>query len=217
MSPENKPQTDHEKLADALGTIKEVLIARDLQTVRGSVNQLESRLNNDLDAMRRANSDAVAKLTDDVTARIDSVLEKMAEKEKARDNTRSELEERLRKAITAAEQQLDETGKKAEQRASQLKNELQGTLSKTEEALRRELGGLGQAISALQLELQQQMEQSSRTSALLSNMASVLTGGGGAPQPGSADAGPAPMSEENVDNALDQMFGGDSGGETPAQ
>ena len=173
MSAENKPATspDQETLVNALDTIKQVLVGKELESVRRKVAKLDSGTSSDIEAVKKEVSAAIAQVTSEMSSRIEELVSKLAAAEKAQAKALSKLEK---------------------------------DLSAREEALRGELGNLGQALSHLQLELQQQMETNERMSALLGNMATVFSGG---PPPNLAEG----AGEENLDSAIDRVFGDSEG------
>ena len=75
---------DHEKLATALGTIAEVLIGKELESVRNSTAGLESKLSSCVESLKEASTRA-----------MDEMLAKLTEAEKSRGKVVAELETRI--------------------------------------------------------------------------------------------------------------------------
>lgn len=217
--------SDQEKLARALGTIIEVMVGRELSAMRASVSDLDSTLSKQIGAMKKDTTAVIEGLMNDLSSRIDGLLEKLSSAEDRQQSAMADIEERNRKTNDALQQRLMEAQAKTGERMEKLQSHMEEELAGKEQDLLNELGGLAMGLSAVQLELHQQMEASARTSSLLDNMASVLTGGQRVASPPRASApaakvAPPPRTrapaaqeagngnDENLDSALDRVFPG---------
>ena len=181
--------TDQERLARALDTIAEVLVGKNLEKMRGSIGDLDARLSGEVASLKKKTTESIDGAKKELSSRLDQ-LEKLVSASRA----------------------------KARERIQTAKKELQADLTAKEEHLQKELGGLAQGLSALQIELHEQMESTSRISGMLSNLGTVLTGQPGGPWDGAAAGlagAPGIPTEENLDTALDQMFSVGSPDESP--
>jgi len=174
MNQEMKPtsDSDQKKLEGALDTIAEVLVRRDLESVRRRVNALESTLTERIDSVGNSTTDAIDKVTKDLASRVDGLVTKL-----------DEAEGRQTVAIARA------------------KKETATDLDKREEQMKQELASLTAGLSAVQLELQQQMLATERISGVINNMATAFS-----VPPVAAAPPPMVATEENLDDALGQMF-----------
>ena len=205
MSADGKATTDQQKLSGALEILKDVLVGKELEKVKGAVSSVDSRVSDELEVMKKDMTDAVARVARELTTRVDEVLEKLADAEKARDDALVEIRSQVDTALGGLDKKVADMKSENTKQRTKLRNDIESSLAASEETMRGELGSLGQALSVLQLELQQQEETTTRVSGLLSNMATVFSGG---TQP--AEDMPPGMTgeggEENLDTALDRMF-----------
>lgn len=202
---------DHEKLASALGTIAEVLVGRQLESVRNSTDGLNSKLSSCVDALKEETTQAMDELQGRVSSRIEEMLAKLVEVEGDRDKVVADLEARI----------------------GQLQEQL---LAVKEELAKNDLESVSVSVTALQEKLQRQQANTERISTTLGSLASVLSG---TPQPQApafrppapelvqveavvevpsiepanpntaADAVSDAAESGEIDNVLDRAFGGD--------
>jgi hypothetical protein len=227
--------SDQEKLAGALGTIIEVLVGRELEAMRASLGDLDSTLSKRIKGLKKDTTEVIDGLMSDLSTRIDDLLAKLGEAEDRQKSAISDIEERNRKANDDLQQRLTEAQSKTADRMGEMQSRFENDLLGQEQKLMGELGALGQSLASVQGELHQQKEHATRTSGLLTNMASVL--GGGQPGPGvpvvtPTTVDPIPLvtpekqasehqpsaedepgnghgSEEGLDSAIDRVLGGD--------
>jgi F0F1-type ATP synthase membrane subunit b/b' len=198
--------SDQQKLTRALDTVVEVLVGPKLETVRNSVTALESSLSERIESVKKDSVAAVDRAVKDVTTRLDELMRKLDEADERHKKSASDLDQRGRRTEAELRKQLQEAQTKTETRLQSLKAETGKNLSTKEEQLKKELGGVAGGLSALQLELQQQMMNTDRISTLLNGMASVLTGQPSA-QPDAMQQIPHNLgSEENLESALEHAF-----------
>jgi len=215
--------SDQEKLARALGAVIEVMAGRELTAMKSSVSELDSTLSKQIAAMRKETTEVIEGLMRDLSSRIEGLLEGVAGAEDRQKAALADIEERNRRANEALEQRLLEAQAKTGERMEKLQSHLEKEIAGREQDLHKELGELATGLSAVQLELHQQMEASARTSSLLDSMASVLTNTprvaspprsipvskAAPPRPEPVDAGSG--NDENLDSALDRVFSGGNG------
>jgi uncharacterized phage infection (PIP) family protein YhgE len=202
---------DQEKLATALGTIAEVLVGRELESVRNSTAGLNSKLSSCVDALKEETTRAMDEMQDRVTSRIDEMLAKLAEAEENRDKVVADLETRI----------------------GQLQEQLQAV---KEDLAKNDLESVSENVTALQEKLQRQQANTERISTTLGSLANVLSGTAHAHPPVVQPPAPEPVPVEavtdlppaeptqpnaaveavsqatesgEIDNVLDRAFGGD--------
>jgi hypothetical protein len=168
-------ESDQGKVAAALNTLVEVLVGSEMETVRGRVGTLESDMTERIRSAKGDMTETIDLAVEDLVSRIEALTKKLDEEEQSR---------------TAA--------------LTKIKNDVKGDLDNRAVQLEKSLADLTAGLSAVQLELQQQMLATERISGVMNNMATVFSAPAAAPpatnQPTGGDA------EENLDNAIDQMF-----------
>lgn len=198
--------TDQDKLAGALETVVEVLVGDKLESVRGSVADLDSTLSKRIVTVKKdsaaALEDAVKKLSAEIT-----------EAEERQKKALGDLDEQLRESTADLKNLVQKNLSNAEDRIKAVKEELEKGAVEREKKMMKELDSLAQGLSAVQLGLQQQIESTDRIQTLLNGLGTVFSGGQSMPmgpqqEPADADVSPG-SSEEKIDNALDRMFPGD--------
>jgi hypothetical protein len=208
MSREELQPSDQEKLTRALNTIVEVLVGRELTSVRGSVTELDSKLGQRMESMKKDSTAAVDRITKELSSRIDGLAGKLDEAEQRQKTALAESDERTRKSIAALKQQLQEFQSRTDSRIEGGKTEVAKKLEASENKLRKDLDALTAGLSGVQLELHQQTEKTERISILLNSVATVFSGPANAP---------AVPTEENIESAFDRMFDGDRPAQAAAQ
>ena len=207
--------SDQEKLARALDTIVQVLVGSKLESVRASVTELDSGLSERIDSAQKDSAAAVDRVAKDLLTCKDELLRKLDEADERQKKSLDDLDQRARNSAAELRRQLQEFQTKTETRIQTIKGEASTNLAAKEEQLKKELGSLAGGLSALQLDLQQQMMNTDRISTLLGGMASVLAGQP-MPQPVSASDMPGGIvTEDSLDNALEHAFRSDPAADKP--
>jgi len=152
---------DQEKLAAALGTIAEVLVGKELESVRNTTEGLSSKLSSCVDSLKEETTRAMDELRDRMTSRIDEMLAKLAEAEQDQGKVVADLETRI--------------GQLQEQ-VQAVKDELAKDLSSNEQNLKNDLESVSENVTALQDKLQRQQANTERISTTLGSLANVLSG-----------------------------------------
>jgi hypothetical protein len=201
--------SDQEKLTRALDTVVQVLVGSQFESVRRSVTTLDSSMSERIESMKKDSAAAVERVVKDLSTRMDELLRKLDEADERNKKSVSDLDQRSRRTEAELKKQLHESQTKTEARIQTIKAEAAKSLATKEEQLKKELGSLAADLSAVQLELQQQLMNTDRISALLNGMGSVLAGQPSS-QPGAMPQIPGGFgSEENLDNALEHAFHAD--------
>lgn len=203
-----EPSSDQQKLAQALETITEVLVSKKLETLRGSVTALDTRVSDRFEAMQKDSAEALDRVKKDLLSRIDEVQGKLDAAEGRQREAHGELDERTREAHEELKRDLQKAQSKTESKIRAVDSEMQKNLSNKEEGLKKELGTLSAGLSAIQLELQDQAQATANISKVLQNVASVFSGRPAAQAAvataSASDIGAA--DEAQVDHVLEGMF-----------
>jgi hypothetical protein len=177
---------DQEKLALALDTMAEILVGGKLEAVRKSLAELRSELSDRVDAIKREATEAVERARTDLASRVSELRQRFVEMEARQKTALAELQDKVRRQGEETERKVKEAQSSAASRIQKTEVELKETLARKEAQLKKELGGLAGGLSAIQLELQQQMESSDRMATLLNNVGNLFAGGQGPHQDPSA-------------------------------
>jgi len=214
---------DQERLATALGTIAEVLVGKELESVRNSTAGLNSKLSSCVDALKEETTRAIDEAQGRMISRIDETLARLAEADGDRDKVVADLGTRI---------------SDLQEQVQSLKDELATAISSNEQSLKNDLKSVSENVTALQEKLQRQQANTERISTTLGSLATVLSGTPQAhapvvqppapePEPVPVEAvtevPPAKPTQPNavveavsdatesgeIDNVLDRAFGGD--------
>jgi hypothetical protein len=197
-----------EELVRALETFVEVLVRRELDGLRGSVEELDSKLSEQIATEKRETTERIDKLEQDLSARIHEPLARLSETEEAQRKALSDLDERTGQSVADLEQRLED-------RIQAATRGLEDRFSLDEQTVKKELNNLTERVFDLRLQVQQQTDSTQHTSALLDKLASLFSG---TPRSGvsaahataSNRASGATASEAGneaeIDNVLDQVF-----------
>jgi DNA repair exonuclease SbcCD ATPase subunit len=195
-------ERDPKKLVRAMQMVTKVLIQDELQSVRQSVTDLETRLDERFaglrEELRKDLTEVIDKAREELGSRIDPLFETMSEAERFRSEVIADLETQVEKTQSTADEQI---------------KSLQERLDEKEAALRRDLESLAEEQVGLRAGAQEQVENSKRLSGVLQNLASVFSASTGASLQGTKDGiavSDAGDDEVVIEEFLDQTPDGES-------
>jgi hypothetical protein len=203
MDPEIKAEErDPKKLVRAMQMVTKVLIQDELQSVRQSVTDLETRLDNRFaelkEALKKDLVEIVDKAREELGSRIDPLFETMSEAERFRSEVIADLETQVQKVQSTADEEI---------------KSLRERLEEKDAALRKEIEALTEEQAGLRAGAQEQVENSKRLSGVLQNLASVFSASTGGTLPGTKDGiavSDTGDDEVVIEEFLDQTLDGES-------
>ena len=156
---------------DAVGQI----VAREMQTVKRSIAELEVRLARRFEAERATVTSTLGDLRQDVIARIEALRQ-------SQQKAISELSDQSKASVSGLRGHFEPALEKANHRAEEVKTGLELILATTEKKLEQELQALTHALSGVRIDLDRQVTTSGRVSDLLNNMADLFSDPGSLPE-----------------------------------
>ena len=143
------------------------VVSHEMESVKRSIGELETRLGQRLETQRENMSAAIADLRHDMIARVESLRQDQQ-------NAVSELSEQSKSSITGVKAHLEPALEQAKQRTEQMKTGLEQIMAAKEHKLEQELEVLKRGMSGVRNDLERQITTSGRVSSLLNNMADVF-------------------------------------------
>ena len=158
--------------------------------MRNSIVKVDSNLTLRLEEMNKHTTEAIDRLSRELSSQIDALAPRLSDLEQKHTRALAELDERTGKATADLARQMQEAQARSEDRVRALKKGFEQVIEERGAAVGAEVSRFGQALSAMQTELKQQIEATQRVSGLLGNMATVFTTGvpAGPPAPAPAPA-----------------------------
>ena len=166
--------SDGDAVAGAFEAVGQV-VAREMQTVKRSMAELETRLARRFEAERATVSSTLGDLRQDVIARIEALRQ-------SQQKAISELSEQSKASVSGLRGRLEPALEKAHHHADEVKTGLEQILAGTEKKLEQELHALTHALSGVRIDLDRQVATSGRVSDLLNNMADLFSDPGSLPE-----------------------------------
>lgn len=177
-TPHPEAETEEASGGDALAGAFEAVgqvVAREMQTVKRSIAELETRVARRFEAERATVTSTLGDLRQDVIARIEALRQ-------SQQKAISELSEQSRASVGGLRGRLEPALEKANHRAEEVKTGLEQILAGTEKKLEQELHALTHALSGVRIDLDRQVATSGRVSDLLNNMADLFSDPGSLPE-----------------------------------
>jgi DNA anti-recombination protein RmuC len=151
------------------------IVAREMQTVKRSIAELETRLARRFESEKATLTSTVGDLRQDVIARIEALRQNQQK-------AISDLSEQSKASVSGLRSRFEPALEKANHRAEEVKTGLEQILTSTEKKLEQELQALTHALSGVRIDLDRQVTTSGRVSDLLNNMADLFSDPGSLPE-----------------------------------
>ena len=177
-TPHAEARTEEASGGDALAGAFEAVgqvVAREMQTVKRSIADLETRVARRFEAERATVTSTLGDLRQDVIARIEALRQ-------SQQKAISELSEQSKASVNGLRGHFEPALEKAHHRTDEVKTGLEQILAGTEKKLEQELHALTHALSGVRIDLDRQVATSGRVSDLLNNMADLFTDPGSLPK-----------------------------------
>jgi hypothetical protein len=171
---QTKEASGEDALAGAFEAVGQV-VAREMQTVKRSIAELETRLARRLESEKTSLTSTIGDLRQDLIARIEALRQ-------SQQKAISDVSEQSKASVSGLRGRFEPALEKANQRADEVKTGLEQILLATEKKLEQELHALTHALSGVRIDLDRQVATSGRVSDLLNNMAELFSDPGSLPE-----------------------------------
>jgi hypothetical protein len=181
-----KPSSEATADGAVVGAFEAVgrVVVQEMETVRQSIAELETRLARRLESERASTTSAINDLRQDAIARIEALR-------KSQQKAITELGEQSKASVSGLRGQFEPALEKANRRAEEVKTGLEQILATTEKKLEQELQALTYSLSGVRTDLDRQVTTSTQVSTLLNNMADLFSDSEPLMDQTSAQAAPA--------------------------
>ena len=179
MDSQIKPdEKDPQKLVRAMEMVTKVLMHGELQSVRQAITELETKMSEQIDAIKKELTDAINKAQEDTSSRIAPLFETISEAERFRQSVIGDLETQIEKTQSSVDGGI--------------------------ETLRTDFNTLAEEQVGLKKGVQEQVENSKRLSGVLDNLANVFSVATGTKLPGAEPPAPSAGAQTAQDDGEDE-------------
>ncbi len=171
-------ERDPQKLVRAMEMVTKVLMHGELQSVRQAITELETRMSEQIDAIKKELTDAIDKAKEETSSRIEPLFETISEAERFRQSVIGDLETQIEKTQSSVDGGI--------------------------ETLRTDFNTLAEEQVGLKKGVQEQDENSKRLSGVLDNLANVFSVATGTKLPGAEPPAPSAGAQTAQDDGEDE-------------